>query len=247
MILHRITKHVKDQNWFAVGLDFIIVVVGILIAFQITNWNEARIARAKHDTYLVRLHNDFEGIRARLERHLDHYADAIEGGDYMLSLIRAEQSELNELQVDQEVLRRGTETLTSARISPESAATYVEMVSEGQLSDVRPAALRDKLAEYDRLLGIVQEVSRITVDASMRQRNFIYRHIELNSVLDPSYLSGMRLELRSFDLEGMRSDKYFSIAVITLREDAMNSLGQRRFQMGLIDEIIEMIEAEIEP
>ena len=42
MILRRITKHVKDQNWFAVGLDFFIVVLGILIAFQITNWSEAR-------------------------------------------------------------------------------------------------------------------------------------------------------------------------------------------------------------
>lgn len=42
MILRSITKHVREQNWFAVALDFLIVVIGILIAFQITNWNEAR-------------------------------------------------------------------------------------------------------------------------------------------------------------------------------------------------------------
>lgn len=42
MILRRLTKHVNDQNWFAVALDFFIVVVGILLAFQITNWSEAR-------------------------------------------------------------------------------------------------------------------------------------------------------------------------------------------------------------
>lgn len=29
MILRSITKHVKDQNWFTVGLDFFIVVAGI--------------------------------------------------------------------------------------------------------------------------------------------------------------------------------------------------------------------------
>ena len=46
MILRRLTKHVKDQNWFAVGLDFVIVVLGILIAFQITNWSASRKARA---------------------------------------------------------------------------------------------------------------------------------------------------------------------------------------------------------
>ena len=42
MILRSITKHVRDQNWFAVGIDFVIVVAGILIAFQITNWAAAR-------------------------------------------------------------------------------------------------------------------------------------------------------------------------------------------------------------
>ncbi|MFT4789813.1 MAG: hypothetical protein ACI9J5_002130 [Paraglaciecola sp.] len=38
MLLRRLSQHVKDQNWFAVVLDFFIVVIGILIAFQITNW-----------------------------------------------------------------------------------------------------------------------------------------------------------------------------------------------------------------
>ena len=29
MLLRRITQHVRDQKWFAVGPDFAIVVVGI--------------------------------------------------------------------------------------------------------------------------------------------------------------------------------------------------------------------------
>ena len=42
MRLRSLSKHIREQNWFSVALDFVIVVVGILIAFQITNWNEAR-------------------------------------------------------------------------------------------------------------------------------------------------------------------------------------------------------------
>lgn len=42
MLLRSLTKHVRDQNWFAVALDFFIVVAGILLAFQITNWSTAR-------------------------------------------------------------------------------------------------------------------------------------------------------------------------------------------------------------
>jgi len=52
MLLRSMTKHVRDQNWFAVGLDFCIVLAGILIAFQITSWSEelrerAELARAE--------------------------------------------------------------------------------------------------------------------------------------------------------------------------------------------------------
>ena len=42
MLLRRITQHVKDQNWFAVLIDFAIVVFGVFIGIQVANWNAAR-------------------------------------------------------------------------------------------------------------------------------------------------------------------------------------------------------------
>jgi hypothetical protein len=46
MILRRLSQHIKDQSWFAVALDFVIVVAGILLAFQVTNWSEVRAEKA---------------------------------------------------------------------------------------------------------------------------------------------------------------------------------------------------------
>ena len=46
MLLRRITQHVKTQNWFAVGIDFIIVVVGVVIGIQVANWNDHRAVHA---------------------------------------------------------------------------------------------------------------------------------------------------------------------------------------------------------
>lgn len=80
MLLRRITKHVKDQNWFAVGLDFLIVICGILIAFQITNWNEARHDRRDEQRYLaelaVNLEADLAQVRAGQEASLQRVAAA---------------------------------------------------------------------------------------------------------------------------------------------------------------------------
>jgi len=42
MLFRRVKNHVENENWFAVLVDFCIVVLGIFIGFQITNWNENR-------------------------------------------------------------------------------------------------------------------------------------------------------------------------------------------------------------
>ena len=58
MLLRRITQHVKDQNWFAVGIDFFIVVVGVFIGIQVSNWNDTRADRADEAIFLQDLHDD---------------------------------------------------------------------------------------------------------------------------------------------------------------------------------------------
>ena len=42
MILRRITQHVRNQNWFAVLIDFIIVVVGVFTMDMLIPFDETR-------------------------------------------------------------------------------------------------------------------------------------------------------------------------------------------------------------
>ncbi len=55
MLLRRITEHVKAQNWFAVGIDFVIVVIGVFIGIQVANWNEARVDRTQEREIVLQL------------------------------------------------------------------------------------------------------------------------------------------------------------------------------------------------
>jgi hypothetical protein len=64
MILRRITEHVKAQNWFAVAIDFVIVVIGVFIGIQVSNWNEARADRNREQVLIERVAADFEAIEA---------------------------------------------------------------------------------------------------------------------------------------------------------------------------------------
>jgi len=53
MFLRRIIEHIKAQNWTAIVLDFVIVVVGVFIGIQVSNWNE-RLAFEKREQVLIR-------------------------------------------------------------------------------------------------------------------------------------------------------------------------------------------------
>lgn len=68
MILRRVIAHFRKQEWTAIFLDFLIVVAGILLAFQITAWSEARRDRALEKEYLERLHADIENTLQSRER-----------------------------------------------------------------------------------------------------------------------------------------------------------------------------------
>ncbi|MFN0023868.1 MAG: hypothetical protein ACKVS5_08210 [Parvularculaceae bacterium] len=76
MILRRITEHVKAQNWFAVAIDFIIVVVGVFIGIQVSNWNSAQRDKVLALDYIDRLAADIEIERALLARALNYFGKA---------------------------------------------------------------------------------------------------------------------------------------------------------------------------
>lgn len=73
MLLRRITEHVKDQNWFAVFVDFFIVVAGILIAFQITEWNESRQQQKTVDNYIERLREDLQANQEDVNQRIAYF------------------------------------------------------------------------------------------------------------------------------------------------------------------------------
>ena len=76
MILRRLTKHVKDQNWFAVALDFLIVVLGVFIGLQISNWNDARAFDQQERNYLVQLKDEVE-LNRRITEYQITYVDTV--------------------------------------------------------------------------------------------------------------------------------------------------------------------------
>ncbi len=58
MILRRVISHVRNQEWTAIFLDFLIVVTGVFIGIQVSNWNQERVDRDLADRYVAQLSDD---------------------------------------------------------------------------------------------------------------------------------------------------------------------------------------------
>jgi hypothetical protein len=71
MILERLRRAIREQNWFAVVLEICIVVLGVVIGFQVTAWGQARGDRAQEQVYLRQLAADFRETETALEDAID--------------------------------------------------------------------------------------------------------------------------------------------------------------------------------
>ncbi len=67
MLLRRVIEHVREQNWTAIGIDFVIVVVGVVVGIQVANWNEARVERQREAVYLGSLSKDIRSDIADID------------------------------------------------------------------------------------------------------------------------------------------------------------------------------------
>ena len=90
MLLRRVMENVKAQNWTAVALDFVIVVVGVFIGIQVANWNDARAAKDRKDEIIAALIEDLEDaivvqedkIGEEIDAGLDAFAESRLRGDF---------------------------------------------------------------------------------------------------------------------------------------------------------------------
>ena len=45
MILRRLSQSIKEQNWTAICIEFVLLVVGVFLGIQVANWNTERETR----------------------------------------------------------------------------------------------------------------------------------------------------------------------------------------------------------
>jgi hypothetical protein len=145
----KLATRLRHYDWTAAIIELLIVVVGILIALQVSNWNESRLEHAQADGYYRRLHAELLADRHNIARTLAYwkqvsaYGEAaiangesgqrVEGSNWKTLLAWYQASQLMPFELED--------------------TTYAEMRTGGGLSLINKETLRKQLADYYRISG----------------------------------------------------------------------------------------------
>ena len=58
MNLRRLIEHLKGQHWTAVAIELVIVVVGVFVGIQVSNWNQQRVTDQQAAIFTTHLKAD---------------------------------------------------------------------------------------------------------------------------------------------------------------------------------------------
>lgn len=152
MFLKRLRGEASRQNWFGVAVDLVILVLGVFLGIQVSNWNQARLDRAEGEDYRDQIYLDLESnqrdldFRVRYDGQLLAHAEAAlaaldrpvedHPGDFIISAYEASNH------IPQPVRRD----------------TYDEVQAAGKASFLGDKMLRNRIANYYAGMATMQRL-----------------------------------------------------------------------------------------
>jgi hypothetical protein len=151
----------KSYILYAVG-EIVLVVIGILIALQINNWNEANKDRQLERVYYCKLLEDISQDQVLLKKLIDDDQERIYWVNQSIHILQQKT-------VDREALvnaMRKSINLIRFNFKP-SLSAFDDLKSSGKLGILKDLEVKKKLLNYYAVLSGYGDIQDIVADASL--------------------------------------------------------------------------------
>ena len=178
---------------YAVG-ELMLVIIGILIALQIDNWNEDRKERATLQTYVEGIARNMREDLAEIEPLAEYRLSALHANSQFDTLLYKDRFDVDEIFFLSQVLRFNT---TQRSFSPNTSG-YDALKVSGVLGRLQGRGMDQLLSRYydtvdhiTRLENDMLETIRPIVTELRRERGSV---VEGYAIINPSALTPARFE-----------------------------------------------------
>jgi len=172
----KLTSESNGLRYFRYALgEIILVVIGILIALQINNWNEHRKLRNTEHYYLIELKSEFKKNLKEINKVMARNDANLENALLLANYLASDSMTLSDYDFDKHLFKS---IVTEIQYRP-SPGTLNEILNSGKLEIISNKTLRTKLSSWDAVLLKVrfQEIEHATprlklLDLTYAQGNF---------------------------------------------------------------------------
>lgn len=176
---------------YAIG-EIILVVIGILIALEINDWNDLRKQKQLEQSYYCKIYEDVIQDHLQIEKHLEENENRIKSSNELLHLLQEEHPDRADVI---EKLQAAT-SKTTFTFKP-SMAAFEDLKSSGNLRVIKDIDLKDKLIKYystlegyidiidvnsDKTVALYFDTNRNFSELGMQNINFVKAELDTNMV-----------------------------------------------------------------
>ncbi len=239
---------------YAIG-EIILVVLGILIALQINNWNEQKNIEKKESVFLNRLLVDLKNDKVYLEIVFDRKNRKIEAANTIIkfSFVGNNDTIMNLIPSYLE--------LTSWQTIIPNQNTFNELISSGSLNILQNDTIKNGLLQLDRNYKALIDWEEV-----VKQDDYIgnfwtdrdeldpYNYLSVNTSLiqalelDDKITSDQKLVMQKQlgkDVEKILKSYKFRTGVLSTRDDYVNQLNLIEILKKDVDDLIKLLEMEL--
>ena len=131
---------------YAIG-EIILVMIGILLALQVNNWNESRLEKIQEKAILSNLNQEFKQNKMALSSALEYNEKCFQTSIIVMNLFGKSNTELKAINIDSLINR----TLEYDSFRP-SENTISDLLQSGRLQLLQNEKLKDLLYQWSRIM-----------------------------------------------------------------------------------------------
>jgi hypothetical protein len=137
VILRRVAEHIRQQHWTGVLIELVIVVLGVFIGMQVSNWNQERVTDEQAAVFTERLKADLRGEDWSYQFLLTYNREVLANANRAVDALEGRAT------LSDEALLIAAYRATQYRQRNRRGATYDELISTGTIGLIRNQTLRD--------------------------------------------------------------------------------------------------------
>ena len=241
--LRRLELRKRSGRYFVYAFgEIVLIVVGILLALQVSEWNQARKDRLEEQSILVRLKAEFVENQKRLEERKNHYTEIAGAMRNFLKILKPEPEEHPD-----ELIHEYMTLLDWAPSYTPNAAVIDPLIASGRITLIRNESLSHKLSSWPRALSVVERNTDYLLQSLLLNMDHLsefhhYKNIRWIVDKEKGHPGASHFP---YDQKRLLSSPKIESIVARARVDAESSVVRIDTLIQLQQEILDLIEQEL--